>query len=50
MFLPYIPDLVSISRNSVGYDFIIFDAKYYDARLEIDVIPKKQPGIESITK
>lgn len=45
-----IPDLVSISRNSVGYDFIIFDAKYYDARLEIDVIPKKQPGIESITK
>lgn len=45
-----IPDMVSISRNSVGYDFIIFDAKYYDARLEIDVIPKKQPGIESITK
>ncbi len=45
-----IPDLVSISRNSAGYDFIIFDAKYYDARLEIDVIPKKQPGIESITK
>lgn len=45
-----IPDLVSISRNSVGYDFIIFDAKYYNARLEIDVIPKNQPGIESITK
>lgn len=45
-----IPDLVSISRNSAGYDFIIFDAKYYNARLEINVSPKGQPGIESITK
>ena len=45
-----IPDLVSISRNSAGYDFIIFDAKYYNARLEINISPKGQPGIESITK
>ena len=45
-----IPDLVSISKNNIGYDFIIFDAKYYNARLEINVSPKGQPGIESITK
>jgi len=45
-----IPDLVSISRNSTGYDFIIFDAKYYNVHLEINVRPKGQPGIESITK
>ena len=34
----------------MGYDFIIFDAKYYNPRLEINVAPKGQPGIESITK
>lgn len=45
-----IPDLVSISRNSIGYDFIIFDAKYYNAHLVMNVTPKGQPGIESITK
>lgn len=45
-----IPDLVSISRNSTGYDFIIFDAKYYNAHLVMNVTPKGQPGIESITK
>lgn len=45
-----IPDLVSISESEHGYDFIIFDAKYYTARLEINVTPKGQPGIESITK
>jgi DNA-binding Lrp family transcriptional regulator len=41
-----IPDLVTIS----GDCFIIFDAKYYNARLEPGNAPKGQPGIESITK
>lgn len=41
-----IPDLVSIS----GDQFIIFDAKYYNAQLEPDNPPKGQPGIESVTK
>lgn len=41
-----IPDLISLS----GDQFIIFDAKYYNARLEKDSIPKGQPGIESVTK
>lgn len=45
-----IPDLISISRTSTGYDFLIFDAKYYNARLEVNSAPKGQPGIESITK
>ena len=44
------PDLISISKSEHGHDFIIFDAKYYNAHLEIDVIPKGQPGIESIAK
>lgn len=37
------PDLITICKNGVGYDFIILDAKYYD-------INKNKPGIESITK
>ena len=41
-----IPDLISIS----GVQFIIFDAKYYNARLDQGQSPKAQPGIESITK
>lgn len=41
-----IPDLVSIT----GDQFIIFDAKYYNAQLEPGVAPKGQPGIESVTK
>lgn len=45
-----IPDLISIAKSSTGYDFIIFDAKYYNARLEVNVVPRGQPGIESITK
>lgn len=45
-----IPDLITITETSNGYSFIIFDAKYYNARLEVDVQPKGQPGIESITK
>lgn len=45
-----IPDLVSISESASGMDFVIFDAKYYNARLEIEYTPKGQPGIESVTK
>lgn len=45
-----IPDLVSIFQNDKGYEFIIFDAKYYNARLEKGITPSGQPGIESITK
>ena len=30
--------------------FIIFDAKYYNARLISGQVPKGQPGIESVTK
>lgn len=41
-----IPDLISISDDQ----FIIFDAKYYNAQLEPGVAPKGQPGIESVTK
>lgn len=45
-----IPDLVSIANSDTGYQFVIFDAKYYNAKLEVDTVPKGQPGIESITK
>ena len=38
--------LISIS----GEQFIIFDAKYYNARLDQGQSPKAQPGIESVTK
>lgn len=41
-----IPDLISITKN----EFIIFDAKYYNARLEPGMSPTGQPGIESVTK
>ncbi len=41
-----IPDLVTITPSQ----FIIFDAKYYNARLEDGTTPKGQPGIESVTK
>ena len=41
-----IPDLVTITPSQ----FIIFDAEYYNARLEDGTTPKGQPGIESVTK
>ena len=41
-----IPDLVAINDKQ----FVIFDAKYYNAKLEPGFAPKGQPGIESITK
>lgn len=45
-----IPDIVSISVVNGEWQFVIFDAKYYNAKLEPDISPKAQPGIESVTK
>lgn len=45
-----IPDLITITKDDSGWQFIIFDAKYYNARLEPGKAPKGQPGIESVTK
>lgn len=44
------PDLISIYKNDGSYNFIIFDAKYYNAQLINGITPAGQPGIESITK
>lgn len=45
-----IPDLISIHKENQDYQFIIFDAKYYNAHLELGEVPTGQPGIESVTK
>ncbi len=45
-----IPDIASIFSANGEWQFIISDAKYYNARLEPGIPPKAQPGIESITK
>ena len=45
-----IPDLISIINNDGDYQFIIFDAKYYNIQLEEEKKLRGQPGIESITK
>lgn len=45
-----IPDIVTISMVNGNWQFIIFDAKYYNAKLESGNAPKGQPGIESVTK
>ena len=45
-----IPDLISICKVNNQYQFIIFDAKYYNAQLEKGIAPTGQPGIESVTK
>ena len=45
-----IPDLVSICKVNGQHQFIIFDAKYYNAHLEKGIVPTGQPGIESVTK
>lgn len=45
-----IPDLVSIVNVDGEYQFIIFDAKYYNIQLEYNKKLRGQPGIESITK
>jgi len=45
-----IPDLISIVNVDGNYQFIIFDAKYYNIQLEHNKKLRGQPGIESITK
>ena len=45
-----IPDLISIVNVDGTYQFIIFDAKYYNIQLEHNKKLRGQPGIESITK
>lgn len=45
-----IPDLITINKTKDKHQFIIFDAKYYNAHLVAGVTPTGQPGIESITK
>ena len=45
-----IPDLISIVKVGTEYQFIIFDAKYYNIQLEENKKLRGQPGIESITK
>lgn len=45
-----IPDLISIVNIDGDYQFIIFDAKYYNIQLEHNKKLCGQPGIESITK
>ena len=45
-----IPDIVSIVNVDGTYQFIIFDAKYYNIQLEYNKKLRGQPGIESITK
>ena len=45
-----IPDLISIVNVNGTYQFIIFDAKYYNIQLEPNKKLRGQPGIESITK
>ena len=45
-----IPDIITISKVDGDWQFMIFDAKYYNAKLEFGDTPKGQPGIESVTK
>ena len=45
-----IPDLISIVKVGDDYQFLIFDAKYYNIQLEKNKPLRGQPGIESITK
>lgn len=45
-----IPDTISIVGVDGEYQFVIFDAKYYNLQLEYNKKLCGQPGIESITK
>lgn len=45
-----IPDIISIVESDENYQFIIFDAKYYNLQLDYNKKLRGQPGIESITK
>ena len=44
------PDLITFYHNDNTFNFLIFDAKYYNLQLEKELPLKGQPGIESITK
>lgn len=45
-----IPDLISIVNVNGDFQFIIFDAKYYNIQMEHNKKLRGQPGIESVTK
>jgi len=45
-----IPDLITIIKNEEDYQFIIFDAKYYNLHMEKEKTLRGYPGIESVTK
>lgn len=45
-----IPDIITITKSQEGFQFIIFDAKYYTPQLKPNRVPKRQPGIEAVTK
>lgn len=45
-----VPDHVSITKMNNSYQFIIFDAKYYNIQLEQGKELRGQPGIGDITK
>lgn len=44
------PDLITIHRDGAKCDFIIFDAKYYNIQLEVNLPLGGQPGIGDVTK
>lgn len=45
-----IPDLISIVNVDGDFQFVIFDAKYYNIQMEHNKKLRGQPGIESVTK
>ncbi|MBU3206975.1 LlaJI family restriction endonuclease [Clostridium algidicarnis] len=45
-----IPDLITIRHQGGTYQFIIFDAKYYNIQLEQGKPLRGQPGVSDITK
>jgi len=44
-----IPDLISFRRTETTFDFLIFDAKYYNIRIEGNKVAG-QPGVEDLVK
>lgn len=45
-----IPDLITINKHGTECDFIIFDAKYYNIQLEVDLPLCGQPGVGDVAK
>lgn len=45
-----IPDLISIIKSGDAWQFIIFDAKYYNTQIDPGKPLRAQPGVESVTK